>query len=251
MGGYMRQQVIAVGPLGNGAVGFEAAVHNYRQSVNAFRDNHIGSLERGVRVTLRFRGGWFVPGRRLLFRGLLLGRFHRIGDVGRHAVEWRFFGLESDAALIDFLHHLSGGNLVSGHVLQIVKAERASIRRDIVRRLLRIDNEMRELLVLDFDGANGVAHGGLVNRSDGYNLVSSPIDLAAGLLNNLHSLYAGHLFGFARIDIRDARVGIGRADESAVKHALRVVVVCVFGVASGLCSAIDAPHTAADIGPLI
>ena len=120
-----------------------------------------------------------------------------------------------------------------------------------MRRLLRIDNEMRELLVLDFDGANGVAHGGFINRSDGYDLVSSPMDLAAGLLHNLDSLYARHLFGFARIDIGDARVGVGRANEGAVKQALGVVIVCVFCVASGLCSAIDAAHTAADVSALV
>src|SRR6266705_3736203 len=110
---------------------------------------------------------------------------------------------------------------------------------------------MRELLVLDFDGANGVAHGGFINRSDGYDLVSSPIDLAAGLLHNLDGLYARHLFGFGHIDIRDARVGRGGTNEGAVKQALWFVIVGVFRVASGLCSAIDAAHTAADVSALV
>ena len=110
---------------------------------------------------------------------------------------------------------------------------------------------MRESLVVDFDGAHGVAHGGFINRSDGYDFVSGPIDLAAGLLHNLDSLYARHLLGFARIDILDARVGIGRANKGAVKQALGVVIVCVFRVASGLCSAIDAAHAAADVSALV
>src|SRR4030095_7461571 len=150
------------------------------------------------------------------------------------------FRFEGDAALVNFLHHLSGGDLISSHILQIIEAERAGIRRDNARRLQLIDNEMRESLVFDFDRAYGIAHGGFINRSDGYDLVSSPMDLTAGLLHNLHSLYARHLFGFAGIDIRDARVGIGRANEGAIEQALWVVIVCVFRVASGLCTALDA-----------
>src|SRR5256885_11628186 len=62
-------------------------------------------------------------------------------------------------------------------------------------RSLRIGNQMRELLVVHFDGANGFAHGGFINRRDGYDLVSSPMDLAAGLLQDRKStrLNSSHL----------------------------------------------------------
>src|SRR5205814_7720223 len=114
------------------------------------------------------------------------------------------------------LHHLSGGDLISSHVFENIEAQRAGIWRDIVRRFLRIDNQMRELLVVDFDGANGFAHGRFINRRDGYDLVSSPMDLVCRLLLEKKNLYARHPFDFPRIDIRDARVGIWRSTEGAV-----------------------------------
>ncbi len=87
---------------------------------------------------------------------------------------------------------------------------------------------MRQLLILDFDGARRVFGLALGFSDDGGDLVARPLNLLARLLNDLDGFHARHLFGDAQIDADDLGMRVRRAHDLAEEHSGTVDVVSVF-----------------------
>src|SRR5262249_1753869 len=122
---------------------------------------------------------------------------------------------------------------------------------DVVRRFLRIKNKVRKLFVLDFDGPHRVLNRWLVDGGNGHDFISSPMDLTARLLYDFYRLYAGHVLGSGAVDCLDSGMGVGAADERAIKQTLGVVIVGVLRAACGFGQSVHAPHAAANIGSFL
>ena len=100
-------------------------------------------------------------------------------------------------------------------------------------RLFIVQNEVRKLLVLDFDRAHGITRCRLVNRSYSNNICPSPEDFALGsvvwAMNDVDGLYAGHLLGGRAVDAFYARVSVWALDAIAVQHVGTNNVIGVLG----------------------
>src|SRR5215510_9251216 len=110
-----------------------------------------------------------------------------------------------------------------------------------------LTDEMRQFLVLNFDGARRVL--GLVFgfRDDSEYLVTRPLNLRAGVLSDLDGFHARHLFGDTRVNADDLGMRVRRAHDLAKEHTGAVDVVSVFRPARDLVRAVDARDALADV----
>src|SRR5262249_1523679 len=112
-------------------------------------------------------------------------------------------------------------------------------------------DEMRQLLVLDFDGARRVF--GLAFSLGGHDgdFVARPLNLRAGVLNDLDGFHARHLFGDAQINADDLGMRVRRAHDLAEKHSRTVDVESVFRPARNFVGAVKTRDTLADVGAFV
>src|SRR5205814_1256253 len=90
----------------------------------------------------------------------------------------------------------------------------------------------------------------LSDRGHTDDLIASPKNLFAGLLNYLDRLHAGHFLSDAGINTDDFCMRVRAAENLAVEQTLRVVVVGVLGASSNLDRTIHARDPFSDQGAL-
>src|SRR2546422_3626178 len=90
-----------------------------------------------------------------------------------------------------FRSHLLTGHLVVQHVIDIIHAERALLLRRALRRL-SITHQIWELLISNFDCADGVLRRALIDRRNSDDVITRPMEIRAGPLHDVDSFYSGH-----------------------------------------------------------
>ncbi len=178
--GDVRKQMIGVGPLGDGTVALQAAMRNYRNAIEAFR-NYFGLGESLVGIAQSLRRGLLIvrfrPARPFGMDGRCPnGVQHGVrGAIRFEAFERVFTGLCRDPVLLNLADHLLAGHLVVEHVIDIVHAQRALALCSTLWRL-GIGDQVGKLLIFHFDGPDRVFRGGLVNRSYRGDFITLPVN---------------------------------------------------------------------------
>ena len=180
LSGDMCKQMIGVGPLGDGTMALQAAMCNYRNPVEAFR-NHFGLSESFVGVAQSHR------------RSLLIVRFRPAPGLGMDgsrpngvqngvgcAISFQplkcvFTGLCRDPVLLNLADHLLAGHLIVEHVIDIVRTQRALALCGSLWRL-GIGDQVRKLLILHFDGADRIFRSGFVYCCHRHDLITLPMN---------------------------------------------------------------------------
>src|SRR5436190_18033730 len=90
---------------------------------------------------------------------------------------------------------------------------------------------MRQWLIGDFDGPDGVFRSNFVHRGDTNDFIACPLNGAADFLGDLNRLHSRHFFRGAGINADDFCFGMRRAQNLPIEHAIRVVIVGVLGAA--------------------
>ncbi len=107
-----------------------------------------------------------------------------------HILQEIVVNLEADAVFLQILYQLRVGRLVADGIVNIVSAQGPS-GFPSARGRLGVTDQVRQRLIFNFDQANGIFSGGLIDGCDGYDFISGPRSGAAGFLNNFDSFHAG------------------------------------------------------------
>ncbi len=145
--------------------------------------DNLSFRERFVRIPRRLRSRFLVVRWRPVSGfGMCGGTAQRRQYFIRSAILFQFLqhifaGLLRDAIPLNLADHFPRGHLIVEHVADIVHAERALLLRAACRRF-GIADQMRQLLIFHPDGADCIFRDAFVNRSDGNDLISSPVNVA-------------------------------------------------------------------------
>src|SRR5436190_14646872 len=90
---------------------------------------------------------------------------------------------------------------------------------------------MRQWLIGDFDGPDGVFRSNFVHRGDTNDFIACPLNGAADFLCDLYRLHSRHFFRGTGINADDLGFGMRRAQNFPIEHAAGVVIVGVLGAA--------------------
>src|SRR5437016_13147858 len=90
---------------------------------------------------------------------------------------------------------------------------------------ISVHDQVRQNLVLNLDGPDGIFRSGLINRSYAHNLVAGPLNLLAGVLNDLNDFNSGHLFSRANIDADNLGMRVRTTEYFPIKHSLAFDIV--------------------------
>src|SRR5207244_9817121 len=155
---------------------------------------------------------------------------HRVRRaIGLEHLEYVFRGFRRDPVLLDLIDHLLTGYLVVQHVVDVIHAERTLLLRRALRRL-GVTHQIWELLISNFDCADGVLRRALIYGSSRNDVISRPVNVSAGPLHDVDSFYSGHFFGCAGVNANDFCVRVRTTPNFTVQHAWTMYVIGVLSL---------------------
>src|SRR5439155_31512 len=152
-------------------------------------------------------------------------------------------------AVVAFRNHRAGVREGGLRVADFLLSRRLFARIRHLGQVLFIHHK-RELLVLDFDLADGIFSSSLGDRGNRYQFVAFPLWLLSHTLDHAKAFHTRHLFRFGSIERRDLRVRVRAAQDFAEEHTGPIDVVRIFGATARLLRAINALDALAYQRPL-
>src|SRR5439155_5801455 len=152
-------------------------------------------------------------------------------------------------AVVAFRNHRAGVREGGLRVADFLLSRRLFARIRHLGQVLFIHHK-RELLVLDFDLADGIFSSSLGDRGNRYQFVAFPLWLLSHTLDHAKAFHTRHLFRFGSIERRDLRVRVRAAQDFAEEHTGPIDVVRIFGPTARLLRAINALDALAYQRPL-